>query len=110
DGIVSLEDLLEEIVGDIYDETDSEVRTAARLPDGSLRLPGAFPVHDLPDVGVHLTGAPPGGYVTVAGMLLARLGHIPQRPGERVDLGSWTATVTAVSGHAVTEVVLSPRR
>ncbi len=109
DGIVSLEDLLEEIVGDIYDETDSDVRTATRLPDGSLRLPGTFPVHDLPDVDVHLTAPPPGDYVTVAGMLLARLGHIPQQPGEQVDLGSWTGTVTAVAGHAITEVVLTPR-
>lgn len=45
--------LLEEIVGEIYDETDSDVRGATRLEDGSIRLPGTFPVHDLADVGVH---------------------------------------------------------
>src|SRR5690606_34221291 len=108
DGIVSLEDLLEEIVGDIYDETDTAPRAVTRLPDGSLRLPGTFPVHELPELDVHLTDRPAGDYVTVAGMLLAQLGHIPEKPGEQVVLGSWTATVAAVNGRAITEVLLSP--
>src|SRR5690606_4586869 len=72
-GIVSLEDLLEEIVGEIYDETDSDVRGATRLEDGSIRLPGTFPVHDLADVGVHPENLPDGSYVTVAGLIIAHL-------------------------------------
>lgn len=95
-------------MGDIYDETDTAPRAVTRLPDGSLRLPGTFPVHELPELDVHLTDRPAGDYVTVAGMLLAQLGHIPEKPGEQVVLGSWTATVAAVNGRAITEVVLSP--
>ncbi|MBB6120596.1 hemolysin family protein [Nocardiopsis algeriensis] len=108
DGIVSLEDLLEEIVGEIYDETDSDVRGAVRHDDGSLTLPGTYPVHDLPDVDVHLTDPPEGDYVTVAGLVIAVLGHIPKRPGERVTLGDWTARVDQTNGRTVTEVTLRP--
>ncbi|MFW5419299.1 HlyC/CorC family transporter [Nocardiopsis sp. CNT-189] len=107
-GIVSLEDLLEEIVGEIYDETDSDVRGATRLEDGSIRLPGTFPVHDLPDVGVHPEDLPDGSYVTVAGLVIAHLGHIPEAPGETVDIGGWLALVAATEGRAVTEVILTP--
>ncbi|WP_150239629.1 hemolysin family protein [Nocardiopsis quinghaiensis] len=108
DGIVSLEDLLEEIVGEIYDETDSDIRTVARNDDGSLTLPGTYPVHDLSDVDVHLTDVPEGDYVTVAGLLIAVLGHIPKKPGEQVDLGSWTAKVDQTNGRTVTQVTMYP--
>ncbi|TDQ52914.1 hemolysin family protein [Actinorugispora endophytica] len=109
DGIVSLEDLLEEIVGDIYDETDSDIRTATHRDDGSIRIPGTFPVHDLPDLDVRVEALPEGNYVTVAGLLITLLGRIPGEPGAEIDLGSWTAAVTAADGRAITEIVLSPR-
>ncbi|MFE3456549.1 hemolysin family protein [Nocardiopsis aegyptia] len=108
DGIVSLEDLLEEIVGEIYDETDSDIRTVARNDDGSLTLPGTYPVHDLPDVDVHLGDVPEGDYVTVAGLVIAVLGHIPQGPGEEVELDSWRARVDEANGRTVTQVTLFP--
>src|SRR5690606_13953620 len=71
DGIVTLEDLVEEVVGEIYDETDRDVQAVRREPDGSLLVPGVFPLHDLPDLGVYLERPPEGGYTTVAGLVLA---------------------------------------
>ncbi|MEU3019168.1 MULTISPECIES: hemolysin family protein [unclassified Nocardiopsis] len=108
EGIVSLEDLLEEIVGEIYDETDTDVRAARWHEDGSMTLPGTYPVHDLADLGLETTAPPEGDYVTVAGMILAVLEHIPREPGERVDFGGWTAEVAEADGRAITEVRALP--
>ncbi|ASU58014.1 MULTISPECIES: hemolysin family protein [Nocardiopsis] len=108
DGIVSLEDLLEEIVGEIYDETDSDIRTVTRNADGSFTLPGTYPVHDLPDIDIHLDDLPEGDYVTVAGLVIAVLGHIPQEPGEEVVLDSWKARIDQANGRTVTQVTMSP--
>ncbi|MEU0488872.1 hemolysin family protein [Nocardiopsis sp. NPDC006139] len=107
-GIVSLEDLLEEIVGDIADETDERDPGVARLDGGALRVPGAYPVHDLPLLGVEVADPPEGSYVTVAGMVLVLLGHIPGGPGERVELGGWSATVDAADGRVISSLVLAP--
>ncbi|MEU9884846.1 hemolysin family protein [Sphaerisporangium sp. NPDC051011] len=108
DGIVTLEDLLEEVVGEIYDETDDDVMEVHREADGSMLLPGAFPMHDLPDLDVHLEDRPDGDYTTVAGLVLALLGRVPTAPGERVALGGWQMTVVAIDRHAITRIRFQP--
>jgi putative hemolysin len=105
-GIVTVEDLLEELVGEIYDETDRDVVGVRREPDGSLLLPGRFPVHDLEDVGVH--GMPEGPYATVAGLVLDLLGRVPEAPGDRVTVAGRTIEVLAVDGRAITELRIGP--
>lgn len=104
-GIVTIEDLVEELVGEIYDETDRDVVGVRHEPDGAIVVPGGFPVHDLPDIGVH--DAPEGPYTTVAGLVLERLGRIPDTPGDRVTIGGWRMQITAVDHRAITELRLT---
>ena len=104
DGIVTMEDLVEEIVGEIYDETDRDVQAVVHEPDGALLMPGSFPIHDLPDIGFDADGPDEGDYTTIAGMVLAGLGHIPTAPGEVVTLPQFTAEVVEVTGRAITRV------
>jgi len=103
EGIVTVEDLLEELVGEIYDETDQDVLSVRHEPDGARVLPGRFPVHDLPDIDVDL---PEGPYSTVAGLVLHQLGRIPEHPGDVVAVDGWEMEVMAVDGRAITEVRL----
>ncbi|WP_214107464.1 hemolysin family protein [Acrocarpospora catenulata] len=107
DGIVTLEDLLEEVVGEIYDETDRDIQSVRHEADGSMLLPGGFPLHDLPDLGVHLERRSDGDYTTVAGLVLAELGRIPTGPGERVTVEGWRIEVTATERLAITQVRLT---
>jgi putative hemolysin len=105
EGIVSLEDLLEELVGEIYDEFDPDSAAVQWQRDGSLVLPGSFPVHDLPDLGISL---PEGPYATIAGLILDRLGHLPDK-GEAVEVAGWRLEVLDVDRRAITRVRLVPR-
>jgi putative hemolysin len=104
EGIITVEDLLEELVGEIYDEFDPDLRMVRRRGDGSLVVPGAFPVHDLPDLGVSL---PEGDYATVAGLILERLGRIPSA-GDAVEVDRWRLEVLAMDRNAIGRVRLDP--
>ncbi|MFP3900298.1 MAG: hemolysin family protein [Acidimicrobiia bacterium] len=106
-GIVTIEDLLEELVGEIYDETDRDVVSVRYEADGSILLAGRFPVHDLPDVGVD--DVPEGPYATVAGLVLDRLGRVPEAPGDRIEVAGRTYEVLAVAGRAITQLRIGPR-
>ncbi|WP_433121333.1 hemolysin family protein [Micromonospora sp. CA-246542] len=106
DGIVTLEDLLAEVVGELYDETDRDMRSVVRESDGSLLVPGDFPLHDLPDVGVRLSFPLSREYTTIAGLVLSRLRHLPGTPGETVRLPGLTIEVVEVADRAVRRVRL----
>jgi putative hemolysin len=104
EGILTVEDLLEELVGEIYDEFDPDSRDIQPEPDGSIVLPGRFPVHDLPDLGVSL---PEGSYATVAGLILNRLGRIPAA-GDAVEVDRWRLEVLEMERRAILQVRLVP--
>ena len=83
-GIVTLEDVVEEIVGDIADEHDQQGSRARRLPDGSWSLSGLL----RPDEAEDITGVPlpeHEDYDTIAGLVLQVLGRIPQ-PGDIAEV------------------------
>jgi putative hemolysin len=104
EGIVTVEDLLEELVGEIYDEFDRDLVGIQRQADGSMLLPGSFPIHDLPDLGITL---PEGPYTTVAGLALDRLGRLPE-PGDTVQVDGFQLEVLAVEHRAITRLRLIP--
>jgi putative hemolysin len=103
EGIITVEDLIEELVGEIWDESDRDVAAVERAEDGSVTLPGSFPFHDLDDIGVVL---PEGDYSTVAGLVLDRLGRIPEGPGDSVEVDGWHLEVLAVDRRAITRLCI----
>jgi magnesium and cobalt exporter, CNNM family len=72
--------------------------------DGSVVLPGAFPIHDLADLGI---GLPEGPYATVAGLALQRFGRGPA-VGDAVQVDGWRLEVLAVERRAITRLRLVP--
>ncbi|GHJ49195.1 membrane protein [Catellatospora sp. TT07R-123] len=106
DGIITMEDLVEEVVGEIYDETDRDVESAVREGEGVFLVPGSFPLHDLPDLGIDDDRLGEVDYTTVAGLVLDKLGHIPTAPGETIKAPGLTAEVVEVTGHTITRIRL----
>ena len=103
-GIVTVEDLVEELVGEIWDETDPDLITVIREADGTVVVPGSFPVHDLADLDVEL---PEGDYTTIAGLVLDQMNRFP-RPGETIDVEDWQVEIRTVGRHRITQVALRP--
>ncbi len=104
-GIVTLEDLVEELIGDIQDEYDEEASHPRQLHGGELEVDGLLNLDEFAEqTGLEL---PDGPYETVAGYLLAALGHLPDS-GESVQLGGRKLTVTQLDGRRISRVRVSP--
>lgn len=104
-GLVTLEDVVEEIVGDVRDEHDErEVPTSRRLGTSTWLLSGQL----RPDEVAEATGfrMPEGDYETIAGLVLTRLGEIPA-PGDTVTVDGWQLTVTQMDRHRIAELSVS---
>ncbi len=107
-GVVTLEDLVEEIVGEVSDEHDRGQTTGRRLPDGSWTVPGLWRPDEVRSrVGVDVPEGP--AYETVGGFVMAALGRVPQ-VGDEVVVDGWTARVVDMEGHRVDRVRLLPVR
>jgi putative hemolysin len=97
-GLVTMEDLLEEIVGEITDEYDVEAPGPERLPDGSLRVPGRMSIDDLSEeLGVEL---PDTEWDTVGGLVFNLLGHVPEE-GEAVRFQGLEFRTERVQGRRI---------
>jgi putative hemolysin len=103
-GIVTLEDLVEELIGDIRDEYDVEDDPSRRLRSGEIDVDGMLNLDDFADqAGIEL---PEGPYETVAGYLLAALGHLPA-VGESAEVAGSRLTVTELDGRRIARVKVS---
>ena len=103
-GIVTLEDLVEELIGDIQDEYDVEGNPSRRLRTGEIEVDGLMNLDDFAEqTGVEL---PDGPYETVAGFLLSALGHLP-KTGESTDINGSRLTVTELDGRRISRVRMS---
>jgi putative hemolysin len=105
DGIVTLEDLIEEVIGDIRDEYDEDITDARRLAGGEVEVDGKLNLDEIAEVsGVEL---PEGPYATVAGFVMAELGRLP-KTGDVVEHDSVRLTVVRTEGRRVARVRLTP--
>jgi len=91
EGIVTLGNVIEEIVGEIPDDREGEPSQLVRLPDGSYLVAGRLWIEELNDV-LDWDLPKKKDYETVAGLILASLGRIP-RPGEQVTVGAYELAV-----------------
>jgi CBS domain containing-hemolysin-like protein len=98
-GMVTLENILEEIVGDIHDEFDpKEALMIQKTAEGEFRIHGELPLHDLESpLGLHLTAE---DVTTVGGYLVKECGHFPQE-NEVVRVGDWAFTVLRADGRQI---------
>lgn len=104
-GIVTLEDLLEELVGEIRDEYDFTEAGVEQLSDKRFLVPGSYPIYEAEErLGVDL---PPGEYETVAGFIMDRLGRIPKRR-DVVEHDGWRLRVRAMHRRRVVQVLIEP--
>lgn len=103
-GIITMEDIAEELVGEITDEYDRRERRPTRAPDGRIMAPALVRPDQLAEFGVEL---PEGEYETLGGLIMDRLGRLPAR-GDVVIEAGWRLKVTSTDGRRVREVELTP--
>ena len=104
-GVLTMEDVLEQIVGDIWDETDTVEEEAVQRPSGEYELDGDMVLDDM----LELVGVPEDDFEaesdTVGGWTIERFGTFPA-PGDSFRCGDLTVTVLKMDGHRVEKVLV----
>ncbi len=104
-GIITLEDVLEELFGDIHEEHDREEKEIVARADGSSRVLGKTPIHRFN--AAFGTDFPDEEWDTVAGLLLHEFGRLPAR-GDRIMFAGLAVTVERLKGVRIVEVGVQP--
>lgn len=106
EGIVTLEDLLEQIVGEIQDEHDIEVDEVMRQANGTFLVDGGISVHDLNErLGMNLPEN--GHYVTLGGFIMMKTGRLPKE-GDRISFEGRALITEQVAGRRIMRVRIVP--
>jgi len=112
-GLVTIEDLLEEIVGEIQDEYDEEEEMVVRLDDGRIRFDGRASVDELEeawdDLDLDVLLEDRDEYDTIGGLVFHRIGGVP-KPGDVVAIDGLTITVESTDGRRVAKVLVTRER
>ena len=105
-GLVTLEDVIEEIVGEVSDEHDRSRTTGREMTDGSWTVPGLWRPDEVRDrLGADVPDGP--AYETVGGFVMAALGRVPVA-GDEVGVPGWTVRVEAMDGRRVDRLRFTP--
>jgi CBS domain containing-hemolysin-like protein len=102
-GLVTLEDIIEELLGEIVDEFDVEDPMIEPLPGGDVGVNARMALDEVNDL-IHAQ-LPEGDWDTIGGLLLSELGHVPSE-GERVEVAGWQLTAERVQGRRIGRVRL----
>ena len=102
-GMVTVEDLLEEIVGEIEDEHDESAPVNELLEDGGWRLDGRLPIESLDEIfDVELEEE---AYETLGGLIFGSLGYVPQ-PGESLEIGGLRFQIESIEQRRISSVLV----
>lgn len=105
-GVVTAEDAIEQLTGELEDEFDDPARPVLALASGALLIDGGANLRDL-ETQMQWSLPRDGGVETLAGFLLVQLGHIP-RTGEFVDFAQRRLTVVEMTGRRISKVRVEP--
>ncbi len=106
-GVVTVEDIIEEVVGEIADETDPAAGEIRRLADGDWFVRGHVAVTDLADYGLHLP-VDSDAYNSIGGFVFAQLGRLPKR-GDTVPANGYSIRVESVRDNRIEAVRIRER-